>query len=370
MSKILNKGTVIILGKTPPPYYGPAIATDIILRSSLRRSYKLIHIDTLLNSSVDTFGRFKWNKIFLLFKSYIKYIKTLKRHNIDIILLPISQAKGGLIKDSIYILIASLNSKRIILHLRGSALLDRYNSFNPLLKMYFAYVFHRCSAAIVLGENLRYIFQPFFEDDKIFIVPNGANYVFPHKNVEESRIFILYFSNLQASKGIEDVVASLKFLPKGDLENIFLNVIGKWRNDGLRKKCQTIVKDHNLPVKFFEPLSGSLKWQHFANADIFVFPPREPEGHPWVIVEAMAAGLPIISTDQGAITESVLDGINGFIVNPYNPNQMAEKISYLINNIEARTNMGRKSRQLYEEKFTEEIMIRNLEKVFDIVLSA
>ena len=87
-----------------------------------------------------------------------------------------------------------------------------------------------------------------------------------------------------------------------------------------------------------------------------------------MIVEAMAAGLPIVSTAQGAIPESVIDGVNGFIVEPENPGQISEKLRYLLENHEARKRMGQASRRLYEENFTEEKMVKRLRLCFDSVL--
>ena len=82
----------------------------------------------------------------------------------------------------------------------------------------------------------------------------------------------------------------------------------------------------------------------------------------------MAAGLPIISTDQGAITESVLNMENGFIIESNNPEQIAEKIEYLVNHPDVRQKMGKESRRLYEENFTEEIMVKRLASVFNTVI--
>ena len=76
------------------------------------------------------------------------------------------------------------------------------------------------------------------------------------------------------------------------------------------------------------------------------------EGHPWVIVEALAAGLPIISTDRGAIIESVIDGYNGYIVNPKRPKEIAEKIIKLTDDKDLRDQMSINSLNVYKEKFT------------------
>ena len=105
-----------------------------------------------------------------------------------------------------------------------------------------------------------------------------------------------------------------------------------------------------------------------AEADIFLFPPRSPEGHPWVLVESMASSLPVIATDMGAIVESVVDGVNGYIVNPGKPTEIFEKLTYLIKNPQIRQEMSRNSRRLYEEKFTEDRMVQNLASVFNKIL--
>ena len=96
-------------------------------------------------------------------------------------------------------------------------------------------------------------------------------------------------------------------------------------------------------------------------ADVFVFPTYYPfEGHPWVIVEAMAAALPIITTNQGCIKETVIDGKNGFIIPKKDPDAIAEKIICFITHPELRETMGNMSRKLYEENFTEKHFVQRM----------
>ena len=83
-----------------------------------------------------------------------------------------------------------------------------------------------------------------------------------------------------------------------------------------------------------------------SDADIFVFPPRAPEGHPWVIVETMAAGLPVISTDRGSIAECILDGTMVFIVPVNKPDAIASRMNQLIKDASLRERMGRKQKTL------------------------
>jgi glycosyltransferase involved in cell wall biosynthesis len=71
-----------------------------------------------------------------------------------------------------------------------------------------------------------------------------------------------------------------------------------------------------------------------------------------VILEAMAAGLPIIATRQGAIPDMVIDGVNGFIVPPGNPAAIAEKVVLLLKDEPLRLRMGNDSHEIFLKRFT------------------
>ncbi|OFW52524.1 MAG: hypothetical protein A2163_08240 [Actinobacteria bacterium RBG_13_35_12] len=240
-----------------------------------------------------------------------------------------------------------------------------------MTKTYISSVVRSAQGIIVLGNKLKKLFSSFFKDERIFVVPNGANFNFPlSKRKSLDKVRLLYLGNLQPSKGIEDILNAVAMLKKGDgVSEFYADIIGDWWDDITRDLCFELINKNNLPVTFHKPLTGEEKFLFLTNADIFIFPPREPEGHPWVIVEAMAAGLPIISTDQGAITESVIDGVNGFIVEKQNPHQIAEKIKLLIENPELRIKMGKESRRLYEENFTEEKMVERLTQAFNATIN-
>lgn len=93
------------------------------------------------------------------------------------------------------------------------------------------------------------------------------------------------------------------------------------------------------------------------------------EGHPWVIIEAMATGLPIITTDQGCIKESVVDGENGFIIPKRAQGAIAQKIVHLIEDCELRERMGRNSLLMYKANFTEEHFVQRMIDVINLTLN-
>ena len=217
---------------------------------------------------------------------------------------------------------------------------------------------------IVLGNNLKPLFKDYFSENQIFVVPNGANYELQTKNTTE--LNVLYLANFLPSKSFDDVLKALVILKQKGITNFKFQAAGAWDNETFKQHCLAIIEENQLTnVELFAPQSGAAKMQLFANASIFVFCPKMPEGHPWVLVEAMANGLPIIATDQGAIIESVIDEKNGFIVPAESPEAIAKKLELLINDAELRNQFSVNSKKFYSANFTEEKMVENFAKVLN-----
>lgn len=90
---------------------------------------------------------------------------------------------------------------------------------------------------------------------------------------------------------------------------------------------------------------------YLENCSVFVLPSYYPEGVPRTILEALATGRPIITTDTPGCKDTVVDGLNGFLVTPREARSLAEKIEQLIIHPSLVIRMGRHSRRLAEERF-------------------
>lgn len=87
------------------------------------------------------------------------------------------------------------------------------------------------------------------------------------------------------------------------------------------------------------------------SADIFVLPSID-EGFPFVVLEAMATGLPVIATIVGGVPEMIQDGEEGILVESRNPEALAEAITKLSKSKDLRMVMGKKARKKIEENFS------------------
>jgi glycosyltransferase involved in cell wall biosynthesis len=114
-------------------------------------------------------------------------------------------------------------------------------------------------------------------------------------------------------------------------------------------------------VRFFGPLDEPMSV--LQQADVLVLASAH-EGLPNAVIEGMAAGLPVLATDVGGISEVVEHGRNGFLVPPGRPEVLADAMTRLVTTPELRHSMALRSRQLAVEGFSAETMVRGYERLY------
>lgn len=102
--------------------------------------------------------------------------------------------------------------------------------------------------------------------------------------------------------------------------------------------------------------------------DCFVLPSLW-EGFPIVLLEAMAAGVPIVATDIPGNDEAVSSGKNGWLVPPASPSALAEKVLGLLNNLEQAATFARSSRERIHQEFTRAKMLASIQNVYQDVVN-
>lgn len=360
-----NKYTIIFLGKLPPPYIGPSVACEIIINSKLKDKFNLVHLDLSDPRDINTLAKLDFTNFYLAFKQYAQLIWYCIKYNPDLVYIPAGQTNVGYIRDAGYILIAKLFGKKVLTHLRGGYFLNWYNESGSLMKSFIRFVHKKVNGQIVLGNNLRPLFNWILPDKNIYVIPNGGNFPVNYETRNHEKVTVLFLGNYVKTKGVLEVLYTAPEVCAAN-KNVVFSFAGEWRDEEAKKLFEKFVSENpNLPIINHGPVSGEKKFKILNEADIFVFPTYyRNEGHPWVTVEAMAAGLPVISTDHAAISESVHDGKNGFLVEKKNVKQVAEKIKILASDKLLREKMGAESRRIYLENLTEEKMVERMGNVF------
>jgi glycosyltransferase involved in cell wall biosynthesis len=102
-------------------------------------------------------------------------------------------------------------------------------------------------------------------------------------------------------------------------------------------------------------------------AIVFVMPSWK-ESFPYVVLEAMSVGLPIVSTDVGGVSEAITDRENGLLVAPNDADALARAIGLMVGNSELCARLGTAAQQRVETHFTRQRMLTDLGDVYTEIL--
>jgi glycosyltransferase involved in cell wall biosynthesis len=292
--------------------------------------------------------------------------------------IPISQSLLGYARDAFYIIIPKFLSKsKIVIHLRGGYFGTFYDDSNILFKAFINNTMRFVDRAIVLGKCFKPIFYRWFKEERIDVVPNGTDMNIDvsqkFQNKKERHLTVTFMSSLIRSKGVMDFVLAALKVAKQYPKTEFI-VAGEWWNQeaGLKSEVENILarEENNGNIRFLGLVTGDAKGSLLKETDIFVLPTYYPfEGQPNSIIEAMAAGCPVISTNHATIPETVINGETGYIVPKQNPQKLAEAITYLIENRDVFKSMASKSFERYQNCYTAErsnqLLINSLQRVLE-----
>jgi glycosyltransferase involved in cell wall biosynthesis len=101
-----------------------------------------------------------------------------------------------------------------------------------------------------------------------------------------------------------------------------------------------------------------------AAADLFVLPSLS-EGFPFVLLEALAMGLPVVASQVNGVPELIGDHKTGLLVPPRDPQALATAIREVLSDSTAASKMGAAGRAVVEERFTVDRMVANTMAIFD-----
>ena len=156
---------------------------------------------------------------------------------------------------------------------------------------------------------------------------------------------IVSVGRLAVPKDFSTLVAAVARLPAGAVR---LRVLG----DGpLRALLEAEIDE--LGLADVVELTGEVPdvRPYLAEANVFVLSSRS-EGMPLSVLEAMAAGLPVVASDVGGLAEVVIEGETGFLVPPGEPGSLADRLGRLVDDPELREALGQAGRRRAEERFS------------------
>lgn len=165
---------------------------------------------------------------------------------------------------------------------------------------------------------------------------------------------------LHPQKGFSDLLAALVQVREA-IPSVRLLLVG---DGGLRDSLETQAREMGLSgLVTFAGMRTDVP-EILSALDVFVLPSLW-EGMPNVLLEAMAAGLPVVATAVGGTPEVVVDGVTGLLVPPRDPAALAQAIATVLRDADVRRRMGEAGRERVERCFSLEEMVRRTEDLYE-----
>lgn len=260
-----------------------------------------------------------------------------------------------------------------------------------LSKFYFSQV----DKIIAVTGNVRYsLTNAGVTENRIAEIPLGINTELYNPNVSADDVregytidpdqpTLMYVGNLTIQKGLSVLIDALNIVAK-EIPNIKLLMVlnmplERYENPGRLDVDMGLIFEIKEKIEHYELddniiLLGLLDNmpQVMAASDVFITPFLNTVGivdYPTSLLEAMAVGKPVIATKVGGIPEIVKHKENGILVEPNNVDELIDAIMYMLENKEEAENMGKEGAKVISEKFRLEIVVDELERIYEEVIS-
>ncbi|MDA8744979.1 glycosyltransferase family 4 protein [Rubripirellula amarantea] len=229
-----------------------------------------------------------------------------------------------------------------------------------------------CDHVITVSESLRNdCIAKGVPDESVTVVHNGVPAIRPPRSATPTangRWVIGMIALMRARKGLEVMLEALAKL-KASHHDVVLRIIGPFETEEYRQSTDSLiqklgVQDRIERVGFTNDVPGEL-----AKLDAMVLPSLFGEGLPMVVLEAMAAAVPVIATRVEGTPEAVTHGVEGLLAEPRDPESLANAIAELVTGKHDWNAMAETAFETHAKRFSDLAMARGTADVYRKVLA-
>ena len=253
-------------------------------------------------------------------------------------------------------------------------------SFNWFLRIFEERMMERSRKLIAVSDFTRRELTRYYgiREDKIRVIHNGVD-IEKFKPTADKRkvkaelglnpddLAILSVGRLYARKGLFTLLESIPAVAKR-FRNAKFIISGKGQSNEMKKLIAHAerlgIRDH---VVFTGYTPDRKLPKLYQAADVFAFSTFY-EHHPFAVLESMATRLPVVTTTVGGIPETITNGKNGFLCQPFNAKQFSERILYLLEHPAAAAEMAFQARETIEERFDWRLVVQKVLRVYEEAL--
>jgi glycosyltransferase involved in cell wall biosynthesis len=346
----MNRPVVLILGPHRAAVSGVSTHLNLLINSTLADDYELVHFQ------VGSEGRQESavTKMLRLLMSPFALAAAIIFRHVSIVHLNTSLNPRAYWRDLAYLFVAKALGARVLYQVHGGKLPREFFAGNRVLTAFLRWTLRVPDVVVVLAQCELAAYQEFIPEQQVVVLPNGIDCrpfgaVPTVRSTPERPLKLLYIGRVAREKGLYETLQGLRLAHELGAD-ARLVVAGSGAEDTRLKRYAQALGIASR-VTFAGPVFGADKVKLLAGADVMLLPSYS-EGLPYALLEAMAAGVPVIATPVGAIPDVVADGIHGFLVPPRDGKAIAEALAVLAGDRERLSWMSRACRRRIRAAFS------------------
>jgi glycosyltransferase involved in cell wall biosynthesis len=266
-------------------------------------------------------------------------------------------------RKSVFALTALVLRRPVLLHIHSGGFPTFYHDeCNWLQQRFIRFVLGRADQLIVLSKVWHEILRPISINRRITVI---ENFVAPPAHVPDdaarSKHHILFLGLLSRDKGFYDLLEAIVPLCE-EFPTLMLVCGGKGNQDEVLERIRQLRLENH--VNLLGWISGQSKEAWLSRSSFFVLP-SYVEGMPMGILEAMAWGLPVVSTKIGGIFDVIEQGREGLLVDPGDIVGLRNAMHQLLRNDEERRRMGVAARSKVAHEFSARAIMPRVDHLYE-----
>lgn len=292
-----------------------------------------------------------------------------------LVYLHLGWGAASMLRDQL--LLASPLARRlpIVGHVHGGGFREGFEALPKPARAVHASLLRRLDRIIVLSGGLRAMFEGVVAPERVRVVENGVDREFaefarrlPTRQSPNGTLRVLFLSHLIDEKGYEDLLLTAAEAHRRDLPFHF-TLAGERTERGHLDPEAFIAAHCSGSASWLGGVNGAARHELFRSHDVLVLPSRR-EGVPLVLLEAMHAGLPVVTTRVGGIPETIEDGENGLFVAAGRPRQIADRLEWLLEHPDDYLAISERNRERARRRYSPERHERELVRVLSEAATA
>lgn len=352
-----SRRRILFVMHLPPPIHGAALMGQYIHDSELvNATFECRYVNLTTARALQDIGRPSWKKLWHFLRLLWQVRRQVRCWHPDCVYVTPNARGGAFYKDYLVERMLKRMGCRVVLHYHNKGVALRAASFPD---RYLYRRFFKDVRVILLSSRLYADVASFVERERIFVCPNGIPPL-PAAEMATGRAAapqqcpprLLFLSNLLRSKGVYDLLDACARLREEGV--VFAcSIVGGETAEMDAAALDSAIAQRGLQqvVTYQGVCYGREKHAAYSEADLLVFPSHD-ECFPLVLLEAMQHGLPCVATDVGGVSDMVVQGQTGLLVDPQDTVALAKAVGQLLADEPLRHAMGLASRTHFDRHFT------------------